>query len=531
MIKRIKTLVMLQLGDKFKKSKRQTEKIVFGFAGFIFLASIWFSLIYIMAKVVYLPVSEAMILFIILITQILTIVASAGTLTKSLFNSRDNALLLAFPTYHNEVYISKLIVFYIDELFKNLIFLLPLLLAYGLYSYEGIWYFFAILLLTIILPIISVLIGALLSLPLLIFEKLLKKYSFLYLLIITLVIVFLFKFFSNLIKLLPKPFRLVALYNIVISKVITFIDNANEFALFYRWCADFLFQDQIIINFLWIILLIIGLLIANFLLSKPLFFRLASRTAEDSVQKNHKGINKPSRSTFIAFFKKEIILSVRNLGQVLSNYLIVMILPLVIYLINSVFRVINLNAFGQILVFGFNIIIGLLMITAGNTNSATALSIEGSEFVLLKTSPADTQKIAWAKIALNIIYSSILLIISALVLNSLHIMKTSELLTMALVYFFVNIGHIMWTFQLDLRNPQLRDVAYTGHIINYANVSKSLTNGITIAIIFGFLGALFYYSSPGFGMVMIIAFSIVFALWRFLVFRINLQVHFYEIEF
>ncbi len=532
MFERINTLVKLQLGHRYriKKSGDQIWKLIFKIAGFFIVGAAAYLVMFAIKKFVYLTITNSMILFIIFFTQVLTLLANAASLTKSLYGSKDNAILLSLPAHNSEIYISKLIVFYLLELYGNAMFLLPILAGYGLFSGQGLWYYFAAVIITFLLPIVSVLAGALLSIPLSYVAKLFRKFSILYGIFTLGIVGLVFYFVTKLVALIPVPFRLVALYNSLMNKILVLVETANSYALFYKWFSNFLFNIHAGMNIVFIILLIIGLIIANMLLSQPLFFKLSSHSAEDAVQKKHKGINKKSKSTFLAFYKKEVIISIRCFGKVLENYLMIICMPIILYLINSIFLALNLSTFGQTLIFGINILIGLMMMIASNTASSMSLSEEGSEFVLLKTSPANTQKIAWAKIANNILISTFLLIVSLFILAFMKVMPIRSVVVLGIIFFLVNCGHIMWSFQLDLRNPQIKDVALTGTVSNQVNVTSCLTIGTLISVVFGALAVLLSFGLGSAAYLQMIDLAVLFVVWRFIVFRINLKVYFYDIE-
>ncbi|HPJ23481.1 MAG TPA: hypothetical protein PK113_01090, partial [Bacillota bacterium] len=66
------------------------------------------------------------------------------------------------------------------------------------------------------------------------------------------------------------------------------------------------------------------------------------------------------------------------------------------------------SSLGNQFVLIFNVMITLIIIAASNTASAVAITTEGYEFVLLKTAPSNTQQVAWAKMAFNFVFTSVL---------------------------------------------------------------------------------------------------------------------------
>ena len=90
--------------------------------------------------------------------------------------------------------------------------------------------------------------------------------------------------------------------------------------------------------------------------------------------------------------------------------------PYVVFIMASIFSAVERNELGHTMTIVFTAFIVLIMASASNTSSALAITKEGSEFVLLKTAPANTTNMAWAKIFFNIIFSSIMIVVSFLVI-------------------------------------------------------------------------------------------------------------------
>ena len=115
-------------------------------------------LLFLLCDIMMIPKNVELLIFIIFISQVLGIVSCAGTLMKALYTSKDNMILLSYPAKHYEVFISKILVFYIYEFLRNLSFVLPLLLGFGIIlKIISINFIIATLLMILILPLFPVL--------------------------------------------------------------------------------------------------------------------------------------------------------------------------------------------------------------------------------------------------------------------------------------------------------------------------------------------------------------------------------------
>ena len=78
-----------------------------------------------------------MLVTILFITQLISIISCVGGMSLTLFSSKENAALMAFPCKYSEVFLSKILLFSLEELKKSVYFLLPLLIGIGVNAQVG----------------------------------------------------------------------------------------------------------------------------------------------------------------------------------------------------------------------------------------------------------------------------------------------------------------------------------------------------------------------------------------------------------
>lgn len=180
----LKTLVMMQLKDKLSFSFKADKK---GALTKLILYILMFAVITAAVAVVFyvldlllvfgadgiIPLSIFNLLFISM--MVLTIISCVVTLTNSLFFSKDNLVLLSYPVRSNVVFLSKLIVFYIIELIKELAFVLPIFIAYGITFHFSIGFYPWLILMFFIIAMIPVAIASLVSIPFMFVKMFLTK--------------------------------------------------------------------------------------------------------------------------------------------------------------------------------------------------------------------------------------------------------------------------------------------------------------------------------------------------------------------
>ncbi len=239
----------------------------------------------------------------------------------------------------------------------------------------------------------------------------------------------------------------------------------------------------------------------------------------------------------------------------LENYILIILFPFVMAALNYVYLGIERSSFGNKFVMAFDIMISLLMVTASNTASASAITVEGYEFVLVKMAPSETKNMCWAKVAFNLMFSTIIIFLSFLlfnyglpqlsivinsVLNNLGVPGTRyslpqfsdlDIWLTFLTVILVNSGHILWSFQIDLLAPKLSDYASTGSLSNNSNISKSIVIGIVLSLLFGAGAALMLIEDYTTGWIRIVLLAIAFFVARLYLFKNHVKYYFDDIEF
>ena len=503
MFKKLKILTLLQLSDRVKVKKNMTIPQKLGVVGKTILGmgvsyGIFDLLFFLIFGLINFKASENLLILVLFLMQVLSIVSCTISLSDTLYISKDNQMLLTYPVKHIYVYISKLVVAYILELYKSILFTFPLFMAYAT-MVSGVMsanFVISLIFYSIILPLFPVLIGAIISIPFVFFGKLLKKVNWLKAVMTLVLFVGLGVLTGFIIKILPNPIRIVALYNSFIKAFEEVVDNVNKFSLYNMFIGRALYGNKPLLNDLFAFLSLLGIAIVAVGVSLPLFFKLASSANEHSVDKQYGDKNVVHKSTFFTFMRKELTLSIRNIGDFASNYLFLFILPFVLLIISAIFVRIDRNELGVSMTYGFIGLITLIMLSASNTASATAISSEGTEFALLKTAPGKTSNIVWAKILINAILSFISLTITFILLSIFldEFVVQSRLWIVYVFVLLIDIGLILWSIQLDILNPNMKEYANSQNRGEIKNFSTSILIGVIVSSIFSAILILIYIS-------------------------------------
>lgn len=498
------TLIKLQLSEKLHWKQdasgaykaAQVAKNV-GYMGVVFgIFTLVFYLLFNIAH--FMTPSTDLFIFFVGILQLISVISCTLRAGNTLYTSKDNALLLTYPVKHELIYWSKITCMYILELLRSLTLIFPIFMAYGTIVAGVItanYIIFAIVY-AIFLPLVPVMLGAIISIPVVYLTKISKQGSLIKglfsivlfggLVFLTIVIV---RFIQD-----NSPIRIVALANKFNEDIKTFLVTANKFTLYANFVGKGMMGQttkEIYLNHGLMFAVIAGVAAIAVVISMPTFYRLASASAENAATKKHKSVNKAHSNTFITFLRKEAVLSLRNIGNFASDYAFLFAMPFVLVILTAIFVNIQRNNLGLEMTYGLIGLITLVMLCASNTASATAISSEGNEFVLLKTAPGKTSNIIWTKLLVNFIISLVMTTVSFVIIGFVltpdiqkGLLDLSKLILVYVYVCLIEIGLLLWSIQLDIVSPKLREYANSQDKAEIKNTSQSIIIGLIFSVLF-----------------------------------------------
>ena len=506
-MKDIKTLIIMQLKDKldigFIKDKAQLiRKIVFFVLRFLIVAAIAYGLFFISSflKIFhnspFLPTS--------VMTMVMTIILVISTFTctieliKSLYMSQDNQVLITYPISANRVFLSKIAVFYIYEIYKNVTFTLPIFIAYGLLSPVNWFFYIWVFLSFFFISMIPVVFGVVLSIPGLFIMRFLNRFRVIRVALYVAILAFFIYILVNLFLLIPSEINVLSYWGpikILLSNVTTFFQR--YFLLIYAIVVmvvgkhdatmhySYLNFDVWLI-FLSLIIVMAVLFVSVYFLSRFIFIKMTSKSFEYDKRSTLKILRNRRLPRFLSFILKELRLIFRT-GEFTYNFIATYVsIPLFILLINQIFASMDLRANGEFIVQSFNILIILLPLLASNSLVATMYSKEGRTAYLKRTKPVIIIFPLLAKLMPNIVLSLLSLGTSLFIFNNYFNYIPINMAFLCLSLTFIQIGHLLFCALMDLMNPQNEQYATAGNQISNPNETRATI----FAFIVSFLVAL-----------------------------------------
>ena len=535
-MRRLKYLVLLQAGEKFRGIKTVNKKkaafkiFLKALLSVTVLAVLYFVMNYVKKHFVF-TFDKDLFTTVILFTQIISIVTCAGSMMSVLYNGKENAILMAFPCNYNEIFVSKIIVFVLEELKKSLFFILPFLLAYGFVAKAGAAYWVGLIPAWLFMTLFPVLFSAILSIPAIFVKKFLENHSTLFAVILVAALVGIFALVIRVLSYVPTPLRLVAQYHSFMKAFRAILVTINKFSLFYSFIGKAMFGIKVWLYLPLLLVIFAATVALCFLVAMPFYFKAASSSAENSKMAKHMVRKTRVNNLFLTFFRKEVKLMFRSSKNLTSAISIVLIFPILSYILNFIVAAIRTNLYGDYMTIAFNIMITLSLISTYNANCAAAISSEGSEFSVLKAAPSNTMIVTWAKLTLTMLVDMLSVASMCVVISLTTDLAKMEIVRMFLIIVPVSLGNILWSFQLDVTNPKVNDYAVKGDaVVDNPNVAKSLLNGFLISTIMGVATLLLLIDAYKSGWLRAILIAYGFFLLRLFLYNSYLKVYFNDIQ-
>ena len=562
-MKHLWTLVIMQLKDKLNVSvlkdfKELARFVLFMFLKFLVVTLVTFFLLFLSQKLglFYYSESSRIMILVMTISLLLSLISCTKDLMMSLYFSDDNRVLITFPVDTNILFISKLIVFYIYEIKRSLGFLIPIclgcliqLFTRHMISWTVFLWAWIPLLLIVALP---VLLGAVLSIPSMYVYRFIKRTRITQIILFVLVLAG-FVFLSvKLIGLIPNNINLLQEWPKVRNWIQDFLRNVETYLIPTRLlvsiligehtgeAAPFFLNWATVLKFAILIGVDVALLAMTFFLSRPLFFGMMAKNFEmnKSLSVKHKN---HQHGKYLTFVNKELKINLRTLSISVNYLMVYIITPILVLLLNTLYKAMETNYRGDVLKCTFNFLIMCLPMLASNAMVATYYSREGRAGYLKRTKPIDALYPLFAKLVFNTIFAIPSIFASAFIFGMTVGFSIKYCLLIGCGVLFIHLGHMIWSATLDIMNPMNEQYATTGVTIDNPNENKATLLAFVVSFAYAFLAFFFFYEAGkgasnlvandfGSGVVRVALIGLVFMAALIYLFVAKVRAYYYDFE-
>ena len=414
---------------------------------------------------------------------LMSVISCVVGLTKSMYYAKDNAVLLTLPANPMQVYLSKLIIFTIFELKRNLSFIVPFFIAYYFTHNYPIGAYPWLLLCIFFVSLFTVSIGALLSIPSMLVANFFRQHRWLQISALALSVgaIIAAVFFG--ISLIPADINLVETWGTTFWEIQDFLKAyTTNFSWLYDITLMMLGETKYLITTFPIgmtalrFAILVGVTAALFalgvLIVKPLFYSMASKPFEYRKRKVEAKPNK-ARSRRISSILTEWLIAFKSTDRTFANFGILVSVPMMIFLLNKIFHAMVTKELGDHMIVAFNILIVLLVVLNSNSAISSIFSREGRSSYLIKTQPCDYPLLIVSKLLPNATFVLLSLAATFVILIFTLPISIGESVMLSLSLAFIYLAHLFFSAELDLMNPQIELYATVGSSESNPNETKS----------------------------------------------------------
>ena len=512
-MKNLFSLVAMQLADKLdfsflKKFRSAIIVIILSIVKFVTITAVFYLLFMVCSLLSVFglgrEIPDTVIAVIFTIIQILSLVSCTVGLTNSLYKAQDNKVLLTLPVEHNQVFFSKLILYFVYELRKNLFFTLPLFLAYGINNGAIFYYYLWLLVGFVLVSMLPVAVGAVLSIPCLYVSEFIDKYKILQGALIIIIGMLITEILFKLVSIIPANINIIAQWSNISEYVIKpFLTGFTKIFSPYYYItlmivggtlaiSKNIFSGYALLYFVILVAFIALCLLGAYLLAKPLFFKMASKQFEYEKkvipEKKNKVHNK-----FLSPFFQDLTRNFRSSKYIALIMLQIFLPSILIFLLNKLYSAMQTSFNGQFMTKAFNMLILYLTVLSFNNEYASVYSRDGNARFIEKTRPITPWVLTFSRLVPRIIISTISVIGAACFYVFTSGASIFELVCVSITGSALSIAHLLWSAEMDIMNPQSDQYATIGVEYDNPNVAKATLFSLLISVIFAFL---MYFLAP-----------------------------------
>ena len=512
------TLVKMQLKEKMDMSYlRSTRALIFKivwllieFAAITAILTVIFNFVKILglfSLVNDIPISVISIVFAVML--LFSIITDTVGLMKSLYFSKDNTVLLTFPATPSLIFFSKLVTYYVYEIRKSFMFMIPMFIAFGIAKGYTTLYYPWLLLMFVLISTVPVLISAILSIPTMFIYVFLNRVKaiqyFLYVSAAAIGIGGLWM----LLGLIPEEINFIETWGETYWQIQDFLKSYTEtFAPIYKFTelivgktqglVNVIFHSETLSSLLILVAIDIAALALCFVFSKPLFCRMAATPFEFKKKNSIKEKQNKTSRPFLSALKKEWIGGVRSNSFIKLFGILVVIMPMAIYLLNKLYASMDVSYLGAQMTVCFNAMVMLLILTMTNIDLASVYSRDGASAYLNKVQPAPYSHLLFSKLLFHLLIALVGTVFTTTIFSGFTSISTLDSIMVGVTVYAIYAVHLFSAAESDIMNPQYEQYATFNDQANNPNESGSAILAVLVSAIV-FIIALFLSSKSNSG--------------------------------
>lgn len=479
--------LQLKLKWGFNRSNNKTGAIMTAiaalFAVAVALALVWALSFVLKASVAALTAKRLAVMYLTIIMAGLLIAATGMQMTR-LYRPADVNISARFPLSPFKLFISYLILNYIDLTVYAAIFTLPVMIVYGVAMHAiSALYFVGVILGVIIMPLVPFSLSIFIAIPLVYVTSFLEKYGVIRLVLFVAFLVGCFVLYYYVLTALAQFFihrnweeGTLEIWQKLLSGLDYYYNPAY-------YLGNVMFFENFGLGFGAYIGAGAALTVGGVALARIVCRNIRTRALENvsgGYERHSKIDGYGSTRAIFRYTFKEILrtktYSYFYLGVAIST-------PVMVFFCNRLVQIVGEAQMGGGINFGASMLVVSVFMAMICSFTGTILSVEGKKFYITKLVPVSYRKQLLIKGCLNIAVSLGALLISAVVIGALGFLNAAEISVLIAVQILFATGLVFNGINLNLANPSLKPKA-NGEV-EEINITYMLLIGLAISATLG----------------------------------------------
>ncbi len=476
-------------------------------------------------------INAPLVAIILLCTQAISFFFAVGNVIGTLYLCKDNEMLICLPVTPNQLFISKVLLIYLREVAVNAMISVPLFVSLAVWGGLGVVFYLSIPILLLLAPILPIVLASFVSIPLMALLRFLKRHAVLSIIALLILVAGCLWGYISFIGQIAGNFNIAGRQAETVAKVNKAVLNAGRYIVLYIQIAKAMLSFTAWYWYPIFLGLCAVLSTLTVLAIRPLYFKIAMSSLENTVKfKNRKSHFKKS-SPFISLIKKEVACVFRSPTDVFEYFLFTLLMPFIVLSYDELLTSITVENNGTNMIVGAHVLVVAILAMLSNIVSASAVSRDGGNFYTSKIVPVNYYTQLFAKLTFNAIFTCGSLLITMIVsFFSTNIEPWQNILGTVAVM-IASIGHIAWSIDMDVKDPTIN---LQGDEQSSA-VSKSTPKSIISGLVVGFIIGLIIIMMSGMQSLLvpyllIIIGSVVFTVYRLYVLVLRIHLCYDKIE-
>jgi hypothetical protein len=263
---------------------------------------------------------------------------------------------------------------------------------------------------------------------------------------------------------------------------------------------------------------------------RPFYFRLAMPQLENRVSGSGKKKSYITNANpFTSLIKKEMLCIFRSPSEVFQYFLFTLLMPFIVFSYDRLLMTVSVNQSGVNMIAGSHAMIVAILAMLSNISSASAISRDGSTFHTSKIIPVSYFTQIFAKLTFNAIFTLGAILLTAIISSFSY--PVWQIVLGSVAVGLASIGHIALCLEMDIKHPSVNMQGDE----ESSTTSKSTPRALVFGLLIGFVMGLFLIMTSSvenlyIPYILLIAFSLIFALWRVWTLILRIQLAYDKIE-